>query len=172
MSIYEGYNVRKLNIDEFEQFQKIVMRAYPVMLPDNFSEEARQGWLERMKKSSEDSQSTRTYCGVFDADRLLGGMIYFDYTMTVFSQHLPVGGVGLICVDLMYKKQHVAKAKNVVWFGYSHNQGCLQQAVPTLRKYNLRLTIISDTMRVMLRRLEDEKLFNFVQYNALYAELA
>ena len=123
MSIYKGYNVRKLNIDEFEQFQKIVMRAYPVMLPDNFSEEARQGWLERMKKSSEDSQSTRTYYGVFDADRLLGGMIYFDYTMTVFSQHLPVGGVGLICVDLMYKKQHVAKSIMKAFHDHYYKQG-------------------------------------------------
>ena len=109
MSISEGYTVRELKDDEFEKFQKIAMCAYPSMFPDNFSAEAKQGWLERMKNSNKDSHSDRKYLGVFDSDHLLGGMAYFNYTMTVFSQHLQVAGVGLICVDLMHKKQHVAK---------------------------------------------------------------
>ncbi len=124
MNVYEGYNVRELNIDEFEEFQRIIMQAYPVMLPDNFSEEAKQGWLERMKKQSTDSDSNRKYCGVFDAaDHLLGGMIYFDYTMTVFTHHLPVAGIGLICVDLMYKKQHIAKSIMKAFHDHYYNLG-------------------------------------------------
>ncbi|MHA1444729.1 MAG: GNAT family N-acetyltransferase [Candidatus Hodarchaeales archaeon] len=110
MSIYEGYTVRELKDDEFAEYQRIVMQAYPAMLPDNFSAEAKQEWLERMKKSNLENNSDRKYYGVFDSDRLLGGMNYFDFTMTVFSQLLQVGGVGLICVDLLHKKQHVAKS--------------------------------------------------------------
>ena len=124
MSIFEGYNVRKLNIDEFEEFQRIVMQSYPVMLPDNFSEEDIQCWLERMKASQKDSNSRMKYYGVFDAtDHLLGGMFYFDYTMTVFTHHIPVGGVGLICVDLMHKKQHVGKSIMKAFHDHYYNQG-------------------------------------------------
>ncbi|MHA1932657.1 MAG: GNAT family N-acetyltransferase, partial [Promethearchaeota archaeon] len=123
MNVYEGHTVRELKIDEFEEFQKIVMKAYPVMLPDNFSEEAKQGWLERMKKTTTDSDSNMTYYGVFDADHLLGGMIYFDYTMTVFTHHIPVGGVGLICVDLMHKKEHVAKSIMKAFHDHYYNLG-------------------------------------------------
>ncbi|MCK4849651.1 MAG: GNAT family N-acetyltransferase, partial [Candidatus Heimdallarchaeota archaeon] len=94
-------------------------------LPDNFSDEVKQGLLERMKKSNKDSSSDVKYYGVFDSNLLLGGMIYFDYTMTVFSQknHLPVGGVGLICVDLLHKKQHVAKSIMKAFHEHYYNRG-------------------------------------------------
>lgn len=123
MSIYEGYTVRELKDEEFEDFQKIAMQAYPAMFPDNFTAEAKKGWLERMKSANKDSNSERNYYGVFDSDNLLGGMIYFDYTMTVFSQKIQVGGVGLICVDLLHKKQHVAKSIMKAFHDHYYNRG-------------------------------------------------
>jgi predicted acetyltransferase len=123
MTTYEGYTVRELTGDEFEVFQSIVIRAYPAMLPDNFTSEAKQGWLERMKDSNKDRDSGRKYYGVFDVDLLLGGMIYFDYTMTVFTEYVQVGGVGLICVDLLHKKQYVAKSIMKAFHNHYYNKG-------------------------------------------------
>lgn len=36
------------------------------------------------------------------------------------------------------------KAKNVIWFGYSHNAKVLDLTIATLRKLNLELTVLSD----------------------------
>ena len=54
--------------------------------------------------------------GAFREGRLLGGMQLHDYTMTFSSSgspvdrtvQVPVGGVGMVAVDLLHKKEHVA----------------------------------------------------------------
>ena len=63
-------------------------------------------------------------------------------------------------------KKHEGKAKGVVWFGYSHNAGVLKQAIPTLKHMGLKLTIISDDMRIFLGDLAEKNLFNFIKYNS------
>lgn len=62
-------------------------------------------------------------------------------------------------------KIHKGKAKKVVWFGYSGNQGTLKQAIPTIERLGLKLTVISDNMRVGFPNLERKKLFNYIPYN-------
>lgn len=91
---------------------------------------------------------------------------YLDY----FSAFFPNKPMMVIPdrVDLSEIKQikkHEGKAKGVVWFGYSHNAGVLKQAIPTLKHMNLKLTIISDDMRIFLGDLAEKKLFNFIKYN-------
>lgn len=43
------------------------------------------------------------------------------------------------------QKKHEGKAKMVVWFGYSHNSKVLDMTLVVLKKYNLKLKVISDT---------------------------
>ena len=114
---YEGYNFRKLTSDELADFQQIAMKAYPVMLPDNFSAEAQQGWLDRWKLSNEENPLIN-FIGCFKKDKLVGGMVYFDFSMTFVDQLVDVGGIGLVCVDLFHKKEHVAK--NIVKAFHDH----------------------------------------------------
>lgn len=42
------------------------------------------------------------------------------------------------------QKKHKGKAKKVCWFGYSHNTKVLDVVIPTLKKYELELIVISD----------------------------
>jgi len=42
------------------------------------------------------------------------------------------------------KKKHEGRAKMVVWFGYSHNSKVLDKTILFLKKYNLKLKVISD----------------------------
>jgi hypothetical protein len=42
------------------------------------------------------------------------------------------------------KKIHKGRAKEVCWFGYAHNAGCLKSVRDYLHKYNLRISIIAD----------------------------
>jgi len=66
-----------------------------------------------------------------------------------------------------YKKQkeHKGDAKKVVWFGYSHNSGVLQQAIPTLRELKMKLTVISDDFKIFIGSNDDKDLFNFIKYD-------
>ena len=51
--------------------------------------------------------------------------------------------------DLEYlkeKKQHKGRAKEVVWYGYSHNSHVLKAVLPSLERLKLGLSIISDSM--------------------------
>ncbi|MHA1995254.1 MAG: GNAT family N-acetyltransferase [Candidatus Hodarchaeales archaeon] len=105
---YEGYNIKKLSSDNLTDFQQIAIKAYPAMLPDNFPPEAQQAWLDRMKLAHEENPLINYY-GCFKKDKLVGGMIYFDFKMTLFDQFAEVGGIGVVCVDLLHKKEHVAK---------------------------------------------------------------
>ena len=105
---YEGYNFRKLLAEDLVDFQQIAIKAFPAMFPDNFSPEAQQGWLNRMKLANEENPLINYY-GCFKKDKLVGGMIYFDFKMTLFNRPVDVGGIGLVCVDLIHKKEHVAK---------------------------------------------------------------
>lgn len=80
-------------------------------------------------------------------------------------------------IDLSLIKQtakHEGTAKSIVWFGYSHNSGVLKQAIPTIKQLGLKLTIISDDLRIFLGDLAERNLFNFVKYNenTIYEELA
>ncbi len=114
---YEGYTIRKLAAEELDDFQLIAMKAYPAMLPDNFPAEAQQAWLERMKASNEENPLI-TYMGCFKDHTLAGGMVYFDFRMTLFDHQVDVGGIGLVCVDLLHKKEHAAK--NIVKAFHDH----------------------------------------------------
>lgn len=62
------------------------------------------------------------------------------------------------------QKTHVGKAKRVVWFGYSHNMGVLTQAIHTVKRLGLKLTVISEDMRMYLKDSEDSSVFEFVKY--------
>ena len=41
------------------------------------------------------------------------------------------------------RKQHKDKAKRVIWFGYSHNANVLDRVISTLKKHDLKLTVLS-----------------------------
>ncbi|MCQ4924602.1 GNAT family N-acetyltransferase [Tissierella carlieri] len=100
--------IRRLSSEkDFTDFTDIVGNAYP-----GFNIETR----EQKKKFVENSMRVQeenplvTFYGVFEEDNLLGGMRYHDFKMNLLSTKIKVGGVGLIGVDLLNKKEKVAKA--------------------------------------------------------------
>ncbi|MGO8948152.1 MAG: enhanced intracellular survival protein Eis [Ktedonobacterales bacterium] len=110
--------VRLLTEADFPALVEIMARAYP---SETDSPAERQRMLERWITRSADP--TEHLYGAFDDGLLLGGMRLYDFTMT-FGQEsspneengtsskavqLPVGGVGMVGVDLMHKKEHVAR---------------------------------------------------------------
>ena len=44
---YEGYRIKKLTDDEMDDFLDIVLKAYPVMFPDDFDGQKKQDYQKK-----------------------------------------------------------------------------------------------------------------------------
>ena len=105
----EDRQVRPLTADDIAPWIEMIGNAYPVM--DLHTPEAREAQAERLHQrlSAPTIAPTARLYGLFQDDTLLGGMRLHDFHMTCFETPLPVGGVGMVAVDLTHKKEHVAR---------------------------------------------------------------
>jgi predicted acetyltransferase len=95
--------IRKLAGDELEQFARIARPAYPgvVVSPEDL--------VERLRRTEGGQDPAISSWGAFREGELLGVMRCFDFTMSCHGELIPVGGVGFVAVDLLHKKEHVAR---------------------------------------------------------------
>ncbi len=114
----ENRNVRKLVDKDFDTFLAIWAGAYPGQVPDNFTEDMKRQKKEDWIKTNNENTIVNFY-GCFQEDKLLGGMILYDFEMNLFSKYMvKCGGIGEMCVDLLHKKEHVAK--DLMIFAHNH----------------------------------------------------
>src|SRR5258708_34829556 len=90
----------------------IVANAYPGFGLHAGAERLR--FVERMR-AQQAADPSAGYFGLSRDGQLLGGMRLFDFQMTLLSAHVLAGGVGLVAVDLLHKKEHVARDL-IAWF--------------------------------------------------------
>ncbi|KEO83153.1 GNAT family N-acetyltransferase [Tumebacillus flagellatus] len=100
-------DIRKLTDDhEFDRLTDILAHAYPFM--GLVPADKRPGYAESLRKRHREFDEYNLY-GYFRDGELLGGMGLFDYEMNFFGETvLPAGGVGLVAVDALHKKQRIA----------------------------------------------------------------
>lgn len=99
--------IRKLTVAELKEFVEIFTNAYPGAMK-NRTPEFKETILSRLiERQTEDSSID--FFGLFRENQLLGGMRIHDYQMNLFSKIIPIGGVGQVAVDLLHKKEKVAK---------------------------------------------------------------
>lgn len=98
--------IRKLTIEEIPEFVKIVINAYP-----GFAQPTQEYFEQFSKRLIELQQNEETieFYGLFREGKLLGGMRLHQFKMNLFRTMIDVGGVGLVAVDLLHKKEKVAK---------------------------------------------------------------
>jgi predicted acetyltransferase len=112
--------IRILKENEFDAFVDIVGDAYPaweITSPED---------VERTKKhllQDHQEEPTVAFYGLFREGELQGGMRFHDYTMNFLGTMMPAGGVGLIAVDLVHKKEHVAKEMVSYFLHHYREQG-------------------------------------------------
>ncbi|MFP4343433.1 MAG: enhanced intracellular survival protein Eis [Anaerolineales bacterium] len=98
--------IRRLTAQGIEEYVDIVIDAYPGFKIS--SEEDRRRLIERLQKVQEEVPPLHLY-GLYREDRLLGGMRLHDFWLNVLGTEVSAGGVGMVAVDLLHKKEHVAK---------------------------------------------------------------
>ncbi|MGE5703169.1 MAG: GNAT family N-acetyltransferase, partial [Clostridia bacterium] len=98
--------IREIGLESVDQLVGLAANAYPGR--NFFSEQARQALKERFATSMKEDEMCRHY-GMFSGKKMIGGMKFFDFDMTLLSVPVKAGGLGLVCVDLLRKKEKVAK---------------------------------------------------------------
>lgn len=114
--------IRKLNDDrEFEVFVDILSNAYPGL--GIVPVDKRGALVESMRKRHHEFAEYNLY-GYFRDGEMLGGMALYDYEMNWFNQTiLPSGGVGMVAVDLLHKKERVAYELLQFYLKHYRDQG-------------------------------------------------
>jgi predicted acetyltransferase len=97
--------VKKIPLKDLDAFIDIVSKAYPGF--NITSPEERRKTRQRIVKLSRDP--TIDHYGLYRSGKLLGGMRAYDFMMNLFSEEVLCGGVGLVAVDLIRKKEKVCK---------------------------------------------------------------
>ena len=96
-----------LNFTEkhFKLFTEISSRCYPGMKLT--TEQAKQRFEEGLK--SKQNWENINYIGLVEDHILKAGYASYDFSMNIYQNWLPAKGIGLVAVDLPYKKQGLAK---------------------------------------------------------------
>lgn len=98
--------IRALETSEVAQFVRIVERAYPRL--ELHAPGVRERWIERVREGIE-QDPTSSIQGCFRDGQLVGVMKWRDFQMNVHGRQLLTGGIGTVAVDLLHKKEKVAK---------------------------------------------------------------
>jgi predicted acetyltransferase len=107
-------DIRAISADQMDEFVFLQADAYPGM--KLVAADDRKRYKEILVRQSEDPRIA--HYGLFREGRLLGGMTLFDFTMNVLGHKVPAGGVGSVAVNLLHKKEHIAKELMEFYFDH------------------------------------------------------
>jgi predicted acetyltransferase len=110
--------IRELSKGDLDRYVDIVVNAYPGMRI--FTAEGKDRLRMRFLRNLEEEPGVTVY-GVFRDGKLLGGFRMHDFQMNLLGTQTWIGGLGFVAVDLVHKKEHLAR--NIVRFFLRHFRG-------------------------------------------------
>ncbi|USK55621.1 GNAT family N-acetyltransferase [Cytobacillus solani] len=113
-------NIRRLEKEEISSFAEIVVNAYPGTSRN--TAEFKQKYIDSLV-SIQEKVDTVNFYGLFRNGKLTGGMRIHHFTMNVYGKLVEAGGVGLVAVDLLHKKEKVAKELIDYFISYFKEKG-------------------------------------------------
>jgi predicted acetyltransferase len=114
-------NVRLLENDDFKEYVRLSLEAYPAMYP-KLTDDQVEGWIKRMQEQQAKKDDI-LYYGYFRDDNLLGAMRLHVFDINIHGVRMLAGGVGNVCVDLIHRKEHIAKEMMEFYHNYFWNRG-------------------------------------------------
>lgn len=115
------YTIRKLSSEqEFINFTDIASNAYPAFKIQTLEE--KESFIENSMKTQVENPYVNFY-GLFNNETLYGGMRFHDFKMNLLSTKIKAGGVGLVAVHLLHKKEKAAKTIITEFINHYRNDG-------------------------------------------------
>jgi len=96
--------IREVHESELPELLRITAEAFPGMKVT--TPEERERAVERLAKVMK--EPIVRFFAVYEADRMVGVMRFYDFNMKLHETETLMGGVGGVAVDLRHKKEHVA----------------------------------------------------------------
>ncbi|WP_180954134.1 GNAT family N-acetyltransferase [Bacillus sp. M6-12] len=112
--------IRKLTNEEMPLFADIAINAYPGVTQN--TPEFKEKFTKNLIQIQE-SEETIDFFGLFRDGKLLGGMRIHYFKMNLFSKIIDAGGIGQVAVDLLHKKEKVAKELVGYFIAYFKEKG-------------------------------------------------
>lgn len=97
---------RRLLKADFRDFIDIVVNAYTGVFP---STEENKKLMEQTFIKLQEEEPTINYYGAYRNEELVGGMRLHEFVINLLSQKAQAGGIGLVAVDLLHKKEKICK---------------------------------------------------------------
>lgn len=107
--------INKLDKAHIDSFLEISMNAHPY----DGDKEGRKNWIDW----SIDGHKGADLFGLFENGEMLGGMKLYDLKMNIHSTVLDIGGLGALSVDLLHRKERVAKELVEYFLKYYEEKG-------------------------------------------------
>lgn len=98
--------IRPVTLADLEEAVRIIGMAYPGN--ELLTEANRQLYTARVKDTIE-NDTHASFHGCYRGEKLVGTMKWFDFSMNVHGTKMLTGGIGSVAVDLLYKKEKIAK---------------------------------------------------------------
>lgn len=95
--------IRKLAENELEDYARIVQRSFP-----GFKIQELENYVNILKDMQKNNPTASIY-GCFKNDQLVAGERLHDFSVNIFNKIIPAGGVGMVAVDLLNKKQKLCR---------------------------------------------------------------
>lgn len=115
------YTIKKLSSEQdFINLADMVFNAYPGFHIQ--TQEQKSTYIENTKITQQNSPVVNFY-GVFKDNNLCGSMRFYDFKMNLLSTEIKAGGIGLVAVALLHKKEKIAKTILTEFINYYKNNG-------------------------------------------------
>lgn len=98
--------IRKLEVHEIKDFIDIAANAYTGVMEN--TEESKERLINHYQETQEKIDTINLY-GAFRDGKMIGGMRLHSFDMNYDGKTVKAGGVGFVAVDLLHKKEKVAK---------------------------------------------------------------
>lgn len=111
--------IKKVPLEDMDALVHLVNGAYPGIA--DYDEESVKHVSERFQTMQKEETSLNFY-GYYLDGQLVGAMRQHDFQMNMLGEEIPVGGVGLVAVDLLHKKQRIAKDLITFFIDHYHQR--------------------------------------------------
>lgn len=115
--------IRMLTTEEIGTFIDISANAYPGWEPMN-SEDGR-GRIKQQLAHLHEEVPTKAMHGLFRDGQMLGGMLFHDFMLNFHGAQILSGGIGIVAVEFLHKKEHVAKEMLTYFLRHYRERGGL-----------------------------------------------